>query len=309
MPICRHPFLYAQHPWIDFSAAPDKTALSQKNSVLIHQISGLIFQNTDVLILTFVCGLKTVSVYTMYVMLFGMIGTAISSVNSGMSFAMGQAYHTDRKKFFRLYDAFETYNMALTFSLYCTAHIFILPFLKIYTRGVTDINYIDPWLPFLFAATYLLSNGRSAAQRVIEYAGHFKKTQKQSLIESAINIFVSLICVFSFGIYGVLLGTIAALLYRTHAMIRYASGNLLHRSSWITLKKWGSYMALYLVNLAVFRHDPLYPPLSDYGSLILSAGISCLIIGPEFFILGSLIDKTSFNYCRHYFKGKVRISL
>ena len=242
----------------------------------------------------------------MYVMLFGMIATVISTVNSGMSFVMGQTYHTNREKFFRLYDAFETYNMALTFSLYCTAHIFILPFLKIYTRGVTDINYIDPRLPFLFTATYLLSNGRSAAQRVIEYAGHFQKTQKQSLIESAINIFVSLICVFRFGIYGVLLGTIAALLYRTNEMIRYASENLLGRSPWITLKKWGSYMALYLVNLAVFRNHPINQ-LNDYGSLIIAAGIICLIIVTEFFILGSLVDKTSFYYCRRYLQRKKQI--
>ena len=299
-------YMKRRHPWLNFSAVPNHGALSQKHSVLIHQISGLIFQNTDVLILTFACGLKTVSVYTMYVMLFGMIATVISTVNSGMSFVMGQTYHTNRKKFFRLYDAFETYNMALTFSMYCTAHIFILPFLKIYTRGVTDINYIDPRLPFLFTTTYLLSNGRSAAQRVIEYAGHFQKTQKQSLIESAINIFVSLICVFRFGIYGVLLGTIAALLYRTNEMIRYASENLLGRPPWITLKKWGSYMALYLVNLAVFWNH-LINQLNDYGSLIIAAGIICLIIVPEFFILGSLVDKTSFYYCRRYLQRKKQI--
>ena len=134
-------YMKRRHPWLNFSAVPNHGALSQKHSVLIHQISGLIFQNTDVLILTFACGLKTVSVYTMYVMLFGMIATVISTVNSGMSFVMGQTYHTNREKFFRLYDAFETYNMALTFSLYCTAHIFILPFLKIYTRGVTCLLY------------------------------------------------------------------------------------------------------------------------------------------------------------------------
>jgi len=302
-------YIRRHHPWMDFSAAPDTAALSQRNSVLIHQISGLIFQNTDVLILTFVCGLKTVSVYTMYVMLFGMIASVISIVNSGMNFAMGQAYHTDREKFFRLYNAFETYNMAMTFSLYCTAHIFILPFLKIYTHGVTDINYIDHRLPFLFVATYLLSNGRSAAQRVIEYAGYFQKTQKQSLIESAINIFVSLICVFKFGIYGVLLGTIAALLYRTNEMIRYASGKLLNRSSWITLRKWGSYMALYIINLAAFWNHPMYQKLSNYGSLIFAAGVSSLMIVSEFFVLGSIIDKTSFDYCRRFWRQRKQFFL
>lgn len=223
-------YIKKEYAWLDLSVTPNYSAISQRNSVMVHQISGLIFQNTDVLVLTFVCGLKTVSVYSMYVMLFGMVSTAVSTINSGISFAMGQAYNTDKKKFNSLYNAFETYNMALTFSLYCTASLFVLPFLKLYTAGITDVHYVDPLLPYLFVATYLLSNGRSAAQRVIEYAGHFKLTQNRSIVESIINIVVSLICVVRFGIYGVLCGTIAALLYRTNDMILYASRKLLNRS-------------------------------------------------------------------------------
>lgn len=163
-------YIKKEYAWLDLSVTPNYDAISQRNSVMVHQISRLIFQNTDVLVLTFVCGLKTVSVYSMYVMLFGMVSTAVSTINSGISFAMGQAYNTDKKKFNSLYNAFETYNMALTFSLYCTASLFVLPFLKLYTAGITDVHYVDPLLPYLFVATYLLSNGRSAAQRVIEYA-------------------------------------------------------------------------------------------------------------------------------------------
>ena len=87
-------------------------------------------------------------------MLFGMVGTAVSAINGSMSFVLGQTYHTDRAHFLRLYRAFETYNMALTFALYLTVDVFILPFLKLYTAGVTDISYLDPVLPHLFV-TYL----------------------------------------------------------------------------------------------------------------------------------------------------------
>ena len=91
----------------------------------------------------------------MYVMLLGMVGTVVSAINGSVSFVLGQTYHTDRAHFLRLYRAFETYNMALTFALYLTADVFILPFLKLYTAGVTDISYLDPVLPHLFVCTYL----------------------------------------------------------------------------------------------------------------------------------------------------------
>lgn len=293
-------YIKKNYKWLDLSVTPNYDAISQKNSVLIHQISGLIFQNTDVLILTVACGLKVVSVYSMYVMLFGMIGTTISTINSGVSFAMGQAYNTDKKKFNILYNAFETYNMSLTFSLYCVATIFIIPFLKLYTAGVTDINYFDKLLPYLFVATYLLSNGRSAAQRVIEYAGHFKLTQDRSIIESAINVVVSLVGVVKFGIYGVLLGTIAALLYRTNDMILYSSKRLLKRSPFKTYLKWGTNLVLYITFIIIFNKILLKITLDNYLILILSAGLVSIIVVSVFFVVGSLIDNESFKYCLSY---------
>ncbi len=298
-------YIKKNYQWIDLSVPPDEKALSQRNSVLIHQISGLIFSNTDVLLLTWFCNLKVVSVYSMYVMLFGMISTAISTLNGSVSFAMGQAYGTDREKFQKMYDAFETYNMALTFSLYCIANAFLLPFLKLYTAGVSDINYIDSLLPYLFIATYLLSNGRSAAQRVIEYSGHFKLTQNRSIIESAINLMVSLIAVNQFGIYGVLIGTIVALLYRTNDMILYAAHRVLKRSACRTYLKWGVNFITFIGITIILKRLLVHVDLGSYGTVIGCAVISSIIFIPVFFIVDSLIDKKSFVFCSDFVKSKL----
>ena len=52
----------------------------------------------------------------------------------------------------------------------------------------------------------------------------------RSMIEAAINVIVSIAAVQFIGIYGVLLGTIAALLYRTNDFIIYANTKILMRS-------------------------------------------------------------------------------
>lgn len=299
-------YIKKNYKWMDLRVEPNFESISQRHSVLVHQISGLIFQNTDVLVLTVVCGLKTVSVYSMYVMLFGMIGTAISTINSGVSFAMGQAYNTDRKHFNVLYNVFETYNMALTFSLYCVATIFILPFLRLYTEGVTDISYIDTLLPYLFVATYLLSNGRSGAQRVIEYAGHFKLTQNRSIIESLINISVSIICVFKFGIYGVLIGTIAALFYRTNDMIIYAAKNLLKRSPLHTYVRWITNTVVFALFCVLFEKVFSNVVFNNYFVLIVYAALVCVIVIPVFFAIDSIIDRASFRFCVDFIKQKLQ---
>ncbi|MCB7260094.1 polysaccharide biosynthesis C-terminal domain-containing protein, partial [Longicatena sp. 210702-DFI.1.177] len=74
----------------------------------------------------------------------------------------------------------------------------------------------------LFIMAPLLSAIRIPVNNMVSYAGHFKKTQWRSVIEATINITVSVLMIPKFGIYGALMGTIAALLYRTNDLILYA---------------------------------------------------------------------------------------
>lgn len=59
-------YIKKHYAWLDLKMNPDYKALAQSKNVIIHQISGLIFNNTDILVLTLFCGLKTVSVYSLY---------------------------------------------------------------------------------------------------------------------------------------------------------------------------------------------------------------------------------------------------
>ena len=74
-------YIKKHYSWIDLSVTPDFKAISQKSAVMVHQISSLVFSHTDVLILTFVCGLKTVSIYSMYATIYGMVDNVINIIN------------------------------------------------------------------------------------------------------------------------------------------------------------------------------------------------------------------------------------
>lgn len=238
-------YIKRHYSWIDLTVKPDFESISQSKNVLIHEVSTLIFNNTDMIVLSIFCGLKVTSVYSMYVLLFGMISTALGTVTNSVLFTMGHSYHINKKRFIKLYDCFELYYMTLVFALYSIANYFILPFMRLYTGGITDIDYLDPNLPLLFISTYLLLCGRIASNQAITIAGHFKKTQYRSILESIINLVVSLTLVNFLGIYGVLIGTIAALLYRSNDMIIYTGKHILNRSCWITYKRW-------IINLITF---------------------------------------------------------
>ena len=122
-------YIHRRYKWLNLKVQPNYNAISQKNNALIHQFSNLIFNNTDVLILTVVCGLKVASVYSMYTLFFNMINTMLTTASSGVVFTLGQRFNVDREGYTKLFDCYESYYLSLVFTLFAVTYIFILPFM------------------------------------------------------------------------------------------------------------------------------------------------------------------------------------
>ena len=285
-------YMRRRYTWLDLKVKPDFAAISQKNSALVHQFSALIFNNTDVIILTLVLGLSTASVYSMYLLIFTIITTFLNTVASSVSYKLGQTLQTDMERYKKMFDCYETYFMALVFSLITVAYILLIPFLKLYTAGVTDADYINYNLPILFVLVNMLSMVRIPSNNTITFAGHFKKTQMRSIAETVINILVSLVCVFQFGIYGVLFGTIVALLYRTNDMIIYSNKHILNRSPLASYKRLIVNAVIFVA--AVFAFNYIKIDAENYLYLILWAFALLAIFAAIYFIAASLANKQSF---------------
>ena len=297
-------YINKYYKWIDLKVVPDYKSISQSKNVMVHQISGLIFNNTDTLLLTLFCGLKVVSVYSMYTLLFSMIGTALSTVSCSFVFALGQLFNIDKVKFEKYFDCFELYYMTLVFALYSIANFFILPFLACYTEGITDINYIDKYLPLLFISTYLLSCGRGPVSQTITFAGHFKLTQNRSIFEAIINLLVSVIAVKRFGIYGVLIGTIVALLYRSNDLIIYANHKILQRSALRTYRHWFINLGIFIFIL--FLNKLIKITLNSYISIFIWLIPYSAMVLILFFGIVSLIERESSKLAFTIIKNKIK---
>ena len=239
-------YIRRNYKWLDLKAEPNKAALNQSNAVFVQQITWMICSNTDILVLTYVAkDLKAVSVYTVYLMIYSTVEKLFSTFFGSFHYLLGQKYNTDRDGYMSVHRAYEGMSMTGSFVLYTIAFLLTTAFMRVYTAGITDTAYVDPYLPFLFTFMHLLSSGREASSRVINFAGHFRQMQWRAILESVINIVVSIVLVLKLGIYGVLLGTIVAYLYRTNDIIIYANKHILQKSCWHTYRQW-------LLNMLVF---------------------------------------------------------
>ena len=250
-------YLHAKrrYPWLNLRAKPDDAAIAQRKSVLVHQISGMVFNNTDVLLLSVLCDFKVVSVYSIYNIFFSQVQTFITSITSGFSFALGQMFQTNREKFMKVYNVYETFYIMATFVIYTLMAVFLLPLIQIYTQGIHDADYTNVYLVLLFVLMNLLANGKLPSNHVLEYSGKFEETRSHAIIEMAINIVVSVVAILVWGICGAILGTIVALLFRGTIMIYYANRKVLGRSVFRTYKLWLINGAVFALIMAIFFVD------------------------------------------------------
>ncbi len=263
-------YLKKNYGWLAGDAQPDYAAIGQKNSVLVHQFSTLVFNNTDVILLTVLArDLKIVSVYTIYNMILSMCRVLINQINEGVAFRLGQMYQTDRERYKRYHNYFELFNMTLGFCVFSAAYVLLVPFIRLYTAGVHDVDYVLPYLPLLFVLVQLISSSRQAAAYLIEFAGHFENTKRRSLLETGINLAVSIVLIPWWGIYGVLTGTIAALAYRANDMVLYTNKYILEEKPYRIYRRWAVHYLIFFAICLLAKRLPLNA--ASYGGWILLA--------------------------------------
>lgn len=297
-------YFYAKrrYKWLDLKAKPDFDAISQKNSVLVHQLSGMIFNNTDVILISILCDFKAASIYAIYNIFFSQVQNFITNVVSSFTFALGQMFHTDRRRFDKLYNAYETFYVMATFMIYTLMAVFLLPLIQIYTSGINDAEYTNTFLVLLFVIMNLISNAKIPVNGIIEFAGEFERTRYYAIWEMVINITVSIAAIIYMGICGAILGTIAALLYRSIVTIYHSNKKILKRSQMHTYKilivntiVFATIMAIFYVD--TFSNIPLL-------KLVLYGAINSVWIIALFLMVNFMFNKNAFKTIFALYKGE-----
>lgn len=296
-------YFYAKrrYKWLDLKVKPDFDAISQKNSVLMHQLSGMVFNNTDVILISFLCDFKAVSIYSIYNIFFSQMQNFITSIVSSFTFALGQMFYTDREKFDKLFNAYETFYIMATCIIYTLMAVFLLPLIQIYTSGINDAEYTNTMLVLLFVIMNLMANGKLPANGVIEYAGGFEKTRSYAVWEMIINITVSVVAIIYMGICGAIIGTIVALVYRGIMTIYYSNRKVFERSQKHTYKILISNGAVFAVIMAIFFVDTFSNV--SFMQLLLKGIIHSIWIVGLYLFVNLVFNRAAFKTIFELYRG------
>lgn len=269
-----------KHYSIDRKIKYDSEPISQKWNGIAQHIAAVVLDQTDVVVLTFFSTLSNVSVYSVYHLVTFGIKSLFLSLMGGVQPLMGEYIAKDEKdKLFSLFDWTEWLVHTGTTLIFVCAGVLIVPFVEVYTNGVNDYNYAAP----VFAALIVFANAghclRLPYNIMILAAGHYKQTQHNYIIAAALNIVISIICVRQWGLVGVAVGTVIAMVYQTIWMAYYDSKNILEFSIGRFWKH--CFVDLLVAGVAVATTMPFTLKSVSYVSWIILAvqkGVICFIV-------------------------------
>lgn len=247
-------YMRKKYSWIDYKAAPKDYKLADRNFYILGEIAWTVFSSTDLIILSVFVSTSLSSVYSTYNMIFVALNVLLNGVYSALYYNLGQAYHTDINRYKKLHDLFNSFIVGAMTAMLCVAYWLILPFIALYTEGVTDINYMYHWLPLMFCLTQLFVWSRFISCNLANIAGYAKSVSIYSIIEAAVNLIGSIILVQFFDIMGVLMATVVALPARIIYANYVADIKVMKRKPYKTLSILG-------VNYAIFAATVLIKEL------------------------------------------------
>ena len=215
---------------IDHHIRYTEEPIRQKRNGLAQHIATVVLGNTDTVVLTLLSTLENVSVYAVYHLVVNGVKQIVVSFTNGMQAMLGNMLAKNETEMLRRsFDRIEWLLHTVVTLVFSVTAVLIVPFVRVYTANVTDADYIVPAFAYLITlaqASYCL---RLPYNIMVLAAGHYKETQWSAIIEAGINILLSVVLVFRFGLIGVAIGTLAAMVYRTVYLALYLSRHILCR--------------------------------------------------------------------------------
>lgn len=177
--------------------------------VVVGRFTSIVYSSASVLFLSTFVGTVSTSIYATYNSVINIVKNCVYSVVNAPQNALGQLFASEDKN--RLKEVFNEYEyivVLLTFLLLTITYIMIVPFVGLYTKGISDTNYIDPVLATLMILISTLEIIHIPSGIMINMSGNFRTSRNIQIITCVILVAINFVGAILYSIYGLLIGTI-----------------------------------------------------------------------------------------------------
>ena len=252
-------YSHNNYSYIDKNAHPDKSSMEKRWEVIYQQILGLVQTGAPIVLATILLNLISVSVYSIYNMVISGINGVLSIFISGLPAGFGDLIA--RKEDVTLRKTVSEFEVAYYYILsivYGLAFALIMPFVSVYTRGLSDANYYHPLLGAVIVLNGLLYNIKTPQSMLIVSAGMYKETRWRVTVQGLIIIVFGAIGGKLAGMVGIIFGSCLSNLYRTIDLLFFTPKYITHASQLKSILR----MILAIVNIVlIYGVSLIYSPM------------------------------------------------
>lgn len=247
---CGFIYFYSKknYPYIDKKAPADNSALNKRWDVIYQQVLGTVQTGAPTVIATIILDFLQVSVYSIYNMIMTGINGILSIFITGLPAGFGELIAKGEKENLKkTVSEFEVAYYYILSIIYGVTMVMILPFVSVYTEGLTDVNYYSPILALVIVLNGLLYNIKTPQSMLIISAGLYKETRWRVTVQGIIIIVMGILFGIPFGLPGIVIGSCVSNLYRTVDLLFFVPKRITHNKTRVSAFR----MLRVLLNMAI----------------------------------------------------------
>ena len=248
--------------------------------------------------------LKDASVLSVYLMVINLISTLSNVAYTSFVPSYGSMVaEGNMEKTNRVFEIFQFSFFAMTTFLFMCTTVLIIPFVQLYTRGVTDAEYVNELLMILCIAYGLFYAFRIPYNNTVSVTGLFKETCKQPVVCAIIAIglmFGLTIINYALVMVGPLFFYIANTFYQHFALQKLFTG-FKNGHFW---KHLITGLLGFVIAVVLYHVIPI--PATSFVRWILYALLTAAVCGTLLIGLLMVIDRESLKLTYSFFKPKLQ---
>lgn len=200
-------FVKTNNPFLDLDDGNNDELINGTKDVMVQKITSVLYMSAPIVFISIskTGGTVLASVYAVYNNVFNMIKSLIRGIIDAPRLGIGQMLsERSRKEVWEVFSEYEFIVSGVVFAAITTACVLIMPFVSLYTNGITDANYYDTTIALLMTFIAFFELIHIPSGHLLNMAGEFRVSKNIQVISMCVLVVLMSVLGMMKGIYGLL---------------------------------------------------------------------------------------------------------
>lgn len=229
-------FAKKQFPSADFRADYSGVRIEGTKELFISKIVGMCYSSLTVFYLSVFTGTLYTSVYSVYNSAISLITHYVHSMSTAPQNALGQVINQEGNRLKKILAEFEYTTVLMSSILFSVTMVMLIPFVRIYTAKIVDVDYIQPLIGIFMVLTSVMQIIHIPSGLCIELSGRFRIVKRIQYIALVVLVILSSVGSYFYGFLGLLAAKLITNIVLAVIEVSYAHSKIVPHSIGLYIK-------------------------------------------------------------------------